>query len=75
MSKIIFVSSISFFFPFFFFVGGGSLLIYISYWAIGLISRVFANGPGVWDQSHVESYQRLKKWYLMLLCLTLHIIW
>ena len=25
-------------------------------------------------QSHVESYQRLKKWYLMLPCLTLSII-
>ncbi len=27
-----------------------------------------------WVQSQVESYQRLKKWYLMLLCLTLSII-
>ena len=25
-------------------------------------------------QSHVESYQRFKKWYLMLHCLTLSII-
>ena len=27
-----------------------------------------------WVQSHVESYQRLKKWYLMPPCLTLSII-
>ena len=27
-----------------------------------------------WVQSQVESYQRLKKWYLMLPCLTLNII-
>ena len=27
-----------------------------------------------WVHSHVESYQRLKKWYLMPLCLTLSII-
>ena len=27
-----------------------------------------------WNQSQVESYQRLKKWYLMLPCLTLSII-
>ena len=27
-----------------------------------------------WVQSQVESYQRLKKWYLMPLCLTLSII-
>ena len=28
-----------------------------------------------WVQSQVESYQRLKKWYLMPPCLTLSIIW
>ena len=28
----------------------------------------------IWAQSQVESYQRLKKWYLMLSCLTLSII-
>ena len=28
----------------------------------------------IWVQSQVESYQRLKKWYLMLPCLTLSII-
>ena len=27
-----------------------------------------------WVQSQVESYQKLKKWYLMLPCLTLSII-
>ena len=27
-----------------------------------------------WVQSQIESYQRLKKWYLMPPCLTLHII-
>ena len=43
-------------------------------WAISLLSRVFANGPGNWVQSKVESYQRLEKWYLMLPCLTLSII-
>ena len=37
----------------------------------GLMSRVFANGPGDQIQSQVESYQRLKNctW-----CLTLSII-
>ena len=30
-----------------------------------------ANGFGDWVQSQVESYQRLKKWYLMPPCLTL----
>ena len=43
--------------------------------AIGQMSRVFANGPGDRGvQSQVESYQRLKKWYLMPPCLTLSII-
>ena len=36
---------------------------------IDMMVRVFANG-----QSHVESYQRLKKWYLMPPCLTFSII-
>ena len=31
-------------------------------------------GRETWVQSQVESYQRLKKWYLMPLCLTLNII-
>ena len=35
------------------------------YWAIGIMARVFANGPGDRVQSRVDSYQRLKKWYLM----------
>ena len=30
--------------------------------------------PETWVQSRVESYQKLKKWYLMPLCLTLSII-
>ena len=38
---------------------------------IGIMVRVFANGPGDFVQSQVESYQRLKKWYLMPPCLTL----
>ena len=42
---------------------------------IGMMVRVFANGPGPWVQSQVESYQRLKKWYLMPPCLTLSNIW
>ena len=36
--------------------------------------RVFANDPGDLGSSQVESYQKLKKWYLMPLCLTLSII-
>ena len=36
--------------------------------------RVFANGPGDWVHSQVESCQRLKKWYLTLPCLTLSIV-
>ena len=39
---------------------------------IGLVGRVFANGPETRVQSQVESYQRLKKWYLMPPCLTQH---
>ena len=39
---------------------------------IGLPVRVFARQTGV--QSQVESYQRLKKWYLLPPCLTLSII-
>ena len=42
--------------------------------SIGLMSRVFSNGPETWVQSQVESYQRLKKWYLMPPCLALRII-
>ena len=44
------------------------------FWAIGLMSRVFTNSPGDWGSIQVELYQRLKKWYLMLPCLTLCII-
>ena len=36
-----------------------------------MMVRVFTNGPGELVQSLVESYQRLKKWYLMHPCLTL----
>ena len=38
------------------------IYIYI-YWAISLMSRLFANGPG--ELGSIESHQRLKKWYLM----------
>ena len=44
-------------------------------WAIGLISRVFANGPG--DRGSVSSWvlpKTQKKWYLRPPCLTLSII-
>ena len=45
---------------------------FIYFWTpdIGLAVRVFANGLG----DLVQSYQRLKKWYLMPPCLTLSII-
>ena len=33
---------------------------------IGLVGRVFANGPGDRGSIQIESYQRLKKWYLIL---------
>ena len=39
--------------------------------AIGLMCRVFANGPETGVQSQVESYQRLKNGT----CLTLSILW
>ena len=42
-----------------------------AYWLSG---RVFANGPGDWVQSQVETYQRLKNWYLIPPWLTLSII-
>ena len=41
---------------------------------IGVMVRVFANGPGDLGSIQVESYQRLKKWCLMPPCLTLGII-
>ena len=46
---------------------------YTGHWAI----RVLECSPmarETWVQSQVESYQRLKKWYLMPPCLTLSII-
>ena len=49
------------------------IYIYV-YQPIGIMVWVFANGPGTEVQSQVESYQRLKKWCLMLPCLTLNII-
>ncbi len=42
--------------------------------ANGLMSRVFAHGPETGVQSLVESYQILKKWYLMPTYLTFSII-
>ena len=48
-----------------------NIVHYICMYVCGLAVRVFANGP---VQSQVESYQRLKKWYLMPTCLTLSII-
>ena len=36
--------------------------------------RVFCNGLEIRVQSQVESYKRLKKWYLMIPCLTLSTI-
>ena len=44
--------------------------MYISIY-IGIMVRVFANGPETWIQSQVESYQRIKKWCLIPPCLTL----
>ena len=41
---------------------------------IGLAVRVFANSRETWVQSQIESYQKLKKWYLMPPCLTLSFI-
>ena len=38
------------------------------------MSRVFANGLENRIQSHVGSYQRLKKWYLLPLCFALSIM-
>ena len=35
------------------------------YRAIGLMSKVFTNYPGDWGS--IKSYQRVKKWYLMLI--------
>ena len=42
--------------------------------AIGLLCRVFANGPG--DRGSIPDWviPKLKKWYLMLPCLTRSII-
>ena len=41
---------------------------------IGLVARVFANGPVDRGSIPGDSYQRLKKWHLMPLHLTLNII-
>ena len=37
---------------------------------IGIMVRVFANGPGDEVQSQVEPCQRPQKWYLVPPCLT-----
>ena len=50
-----------------------SMYIYNQF--IGLVGRVFANVQEMCVQFQVESYQRLKKWYLVPSCLTLSIIW
>ena len=43
----------------------------MTYRLIGQDGIVFANGPGeTWIQSHISSYQRLYKWYLIPPCLT-----
>ena len=44
------------------------------YRPIGIMGRVFTNDPGNQVQFLIESYERLKKWYLMPTCLTLCII-
>ena len=41
---------------------------------ISIVGRVFTNGLGDQGSIQVESYQRLKKWYLMPPCLTFSII-
>ena len=52
-------------------VGGGWYFkFYIYYRAIGLMNRMFANGP----RDQFRSYQTLKKCYLIPPCLTLSII-
>ena len=56
-----------------FFVSGTHVYTHI-YRPISVPVRVFTNGSGDGVQSLVESYQRLKKWYLMSPCLTLSII-
>ena len=49
-----------------------SIYIYTHYRSIGLVDRVFANGPG--DPSSVSLRScHTKKWYLILSCLTLSI--
>ena len=48
-----------------------SILLYMP---SGTMLEVFANRLGKLSLSLVKSYQRLKKWYLMLPCLTLSII-
>ena len=42
--------------------------------AIGLLGRVFANGPGDWGSITGWVISKLKKWYLISPCLTLSII-
>ena len=44
------------------------------YQSIGPAARVFPMTRETGVQSQVESYQKLKKWYLMSPCLTLSII-
>ena len=48
------------------------IYIYTGHWPRGLECSPMARET--WVQSHVESYQRLKKWYLMPPCLTLSIM-
>ena len=49
-------------------------LVQLAWPFLSLILSLFANGSGDWVQSQVESYQRLKNWYLIPPCLTFSII-
>ena len=42
-------------------------------WPIGIVDRVFANGPGDWDSIPDWVIPKTKKWYLMPPCLILSI--
>ena len=50
------------------------MYVYEKYRLISLVGEEFASGPGDGVQSQDESYQRLKKWYLIPPCLTHSII-
>ena len=60
--------------PFYSFTIPIIVCVYIPYQAMGLMSRMFTNGPGDWGSIQGQVIPKTQKRYLMLPCLTLSTI-